>query len=162
MGFGFWRVKESLLGPRDVSTQACFPPFFDGLKFCVDGSSRGNPGSAGIGGVLRCVSGKILGLFSSHIGFSDALVAESTTILKACQLCYLSLDLRRKPISIISDSKVVVSWVNGDGVVEFEVAIIINEIQSFLDLMNRVSVVYVSRIRNSVADFLAKKGSGLQ
>ncbi|KAK0597997.1 hypothetical protein LWI29_030650 [Acer saccharum] len=37
-----------------------------------------------------------------------------------------------------------------------------NQIRSFLALMNRVRVVYLSRIRNSVAAFLAKKGSGLQ
>ncbi|KAK1578590.1 hypothetical protein Q3G72_031479 [Acer saccharum] len=55
-----------------------------------------------------------------------------------------------------------VSWVNGDEDFLPEVATIISEIRSFLALMSRVRVVFFSRIRNSVADFLAKKGSGLQ
>ncbi|KAK2643497.1 hypothetical protein Ddye_025260 [Dipteronia dyeriana] len=37
------------------------------LIFNVDGSVRGNPGQAGIGGVLRDTSGKILCLFSTSI-----------------------------------------------------------------------------------------------
>jgi hypothetical protein len=101
-------------------------------------------------------------LFSSNIGFANALVAEATAILKACQLCYLSLGLRRKPIFIFSDSKVSVSWVNGDGDAESVVASIFNEIRSFLALLFRVRVVFLPRIRNFVADSLAKRGSGAQ
>ena len=148
--------------PKFASSQVCSPLFVEGLNFFVDGSSRGNPGPAGIGGVLRCDSGKFLGLFYSFIGFSDAVVAEATAILKACQLCYTSLALRLKSISIISDSKLMVSWVNGEEDCLPEVATIISEIRSFLALMSRVRVVFFSKIRNSVADFLAKKGSGLQ
>ncbi|KAK2651368.1 hypothetical protein Ddye_011224 [Dipteronia dyeriana] len=40
------------------------PPSGLGFKFNVGGSSRGNPGSPGIGGVLRDNSGKVLGMFS--------------------------------------------------------------------------------------------------
>ncbi|KAK1564862.1 hypothetical protein Q3G72_013377 [Acer saccharum] len=63
------------------------PPSPSAMKFNVDGSSRGNPGNAGIGGVLRDCLGKVLGLFSLHIGYKDAISAEVSAILKACELC---------------------------------------------------------------------------
>ena len=44
------------------------PPFDDILKFNIDGTSRGKPGSAGIGGVLRDSNGKVLCLFSFYMG----------------------------------------------------------------------------------------------
>ena len=63
------------------------PPLPDVLKFNVDGSARGAPGLAGIGGVLRDDSGKVLCSFSFHIGWQDAITAELRAIAKACELC---------------------------------------------------------------------------
>ena len=44
------------------------PPPCGVLKINTDGSSRGNPGSAGIGGVARCSSGNVKFFFSIHKG----------------------------------------------------------------------------------------------
>ena len=85
------------------------------LRFNVDGSSHGNPGDAGIGGVLRECNGKILGLFSTHISVAETINAEIHAIFKACEMCVMTAELRRKPIFIVSDSKIVVSWVVGCG-----------------------------------------------
>ncbi|KAK3224902.1 hypothetical protein Dsin_004764 [Dipteronia sinensis] len=38
------------------------PPNDEALRFNVDGSARGSPGNAGVGGVLKDKSGKVLGL----------------------------------------------------------------------------------------------------
>ena len=40
-----------------------------------DGSSRGNPGPAGMGGVLRDSKGKILCLYSEYVGIADSNAA---------------------------------------------------------------------------------------
>ncbi|KAK3206977.1 hypothetical protein Dsin_021023 [Dipteronia sinensis] len=93
--------KSSRIFPKQIG----YPILSTGLNFNVDGSSKGNPGSAGIGGVLRGDSGKVAGMFSCYIGFTDAMLAEITAILKAAQLCYLTLELRRNSILIVSDSK---------------------------------------------------------
>ncbi|KAK7309436.1 hypothetical protein RJT34_06161 [Clitoria ternatea] len=46
------------------------------LKFNVDGSARGQPGVAGIRGVLGNHKGDILGIFSKHVGNLWAYEAE--------------------------------------------------------------------------------------
>ena len=44
------------------------PPLYGALKINTDGSSRGNPGLAGIGGVVRCSFGDVQFFFSVHKG----------------------------------------------------------------------------------------------
>ncbi|KAK3218848.1 hypothetical protein Dsin_012818 [Dipteronia sinensis] len=56
-------IKVSCLEPKfvkPVNPSVWLPPTGDALKVNVDGSARGNPGSAGIGGVMRDNSGKVL------------------------------------------------------------------------------------------------------
>ena len=142
----------------NIWRQSSFP---NALKFNVDGSSRGNPGSAGIGGVLRDRLGKIMGLFSLHIGYLDAISAEVLAIRKACELCAQTATLRMKNIVIVSDSKVAVGWVNGSGTISSNCEFAINEIRSLLNLLGSTSVVFNYRASNTLADSLAKKGSGL-
>ena len=62
------------------------------LNFNVDGSLRGNPGSAGIGGVLRDRLGKIMGLFSLHSGYLDAISAKVLAIRHLAGLCVMCSD----------------------------------------------------------------------
>ncbi|KAK3231753.1 hypothetical protein Dsin_003634 [Dipteronia sinensis] len=81
-------------------------PSFGAWKFNLDGSARGKPGPSGIGGVIRDFRVQVLGLFSSFVGIQDSNTA------KACMLCASSLALRNKKITIVSDSKIAVSWVN--------------------------------------------------
>jgi len=38
------------------------------LKYNIDGTSKGNPGMAGFGGVLQDETGNILFLFHCHLG----------------------------------------------------------------------------------------------
>ncbi|KAK3206879.1 hypothetical protein Dsin_020925 [Dipteronia sinensis] len=75
------KAKKSKLKdwiPHDLNT----------LKFNVDGSARGSPGPAGMGGVLRDSNGKVLFLFSSYVGNQDAGTAEIMAIHRPCDLCY--------------------------------------------------------------------------
>ncbi|KAK1565417.1 hypothetical protein Q3G72_026062 [Acer saccharum] len=66
-----------------------------------------------------------------------------------------------KNIVIVSDSKVAVAWVNGIGTISSDCDFATNEIRSFLSLLGSTSVVFNSRASNTLADSLAKKGSGL-
>ncbi|KAK2637967.1 hypothetical protein Ddye_025762 [Dipteronia dyeriana] len=59
------------------------PPVGSVLCFNVDGSSKGNPRDAGIGGVLRDSMGKVLCLFSYYVGVEDANTAEALAIHRA-------------------------------------------------------------------------------
>ncbi|KAK3222103.1 hypothetical protein Dsin_009128 [Dipteronia sinensis] len=91
---------------RKAKVDVWIPPSGDALKFNVDGSSWGNPGSAGIGGVLSDFFGKILGSFSINVGHQDAISAEIMAIHKAVYLCSQTAVLFGKEIKVISDPKV--------------------------------------------------------
>ena len=85
------------------------PPPIDSLIFNVDGSARGSPGQAGIGGVLRDHRRKVLCLFSTNVGIQDAITAKVLAIARACELCASRPELGAKNIVVVSDSKVAVS-----------------------------------------------------
>ncbi|KAK1571922.1 hypothetical protein Q3G72_024947 [Acer saccharum] len=137
------------------------PPWDGSLKFNVDGSFRGNPRPSDIGGLLRNKDGVVLYLFSSCIRVVSSVAAEIADILKACQC----VDSEKFPIGrlvvIESDSLSAVSWVNGVvgvGNVRFVEAIL--EIREILcRLKPRVTIRFISRSGNAVADFLAKQGA---
>ncbi|KAK2657460.1 hypothetical protein Ddye_010512 [Dipteronia dyeriana] len=81
----------------------------DNLKFNIDGSSRGKPRLAGIGGVLRDSKGKVFCLFSFSVRTADSNAAEIWAIQKAVELCLSNPYLSNRYISIVNDSKVAVS-----------------------------------------------------
>ncbi|KAK3183267.1 hypothetical protein Dsin_030553 [Dipteronia sinensis] len=110
------------------------PPFLD-LSFYVDGSARGNPGEAGIGGILRDLRGRILCLFSFYVGVLDAFSAEVMAIHRACQLISGKSSVAWPAITIFSDSK------------------------SAMDCILGSDLVTCSWSANSSADCLAKAGS---
>lgn len=61
-------------GPRPAIDWSPPPP--NVLKWNVDGSSKGKPGEAGIGGVLRDGQGVVIAMFSAHVGIKDSNEAE--------------------------------------------------------------------------------------
>jgi len=52
------------------------PPPKGFLKYNIDGASKGNPGNAGYGGVLRDDEGNIIFIFHYHLGRSTNNMAE--------------------------------------------------------------------------------------
>ena len=57
------------------------------LKLNTDGSSRGNPGRPGGGGVLRDGEGKLLLAFSTFVGSCTSIQAEARALLFGVNLC---------------------------------------------------------------------------
>ncbi|KAK0574812.1 hypothetical protein LWI29_029477 [Acer saccharum] len=113
----------------------------DVLKFNIDGSARGSPGLAGMGGVLRDASGKVLCLFSNHLGIQFSNTTEILAIHKAVHICADSSTLSARNIIIISDSKVAVSWVNNDGFGNLDHVNWIYDIRSKLDYLGNTKVI---------------------
>ncbi|KAK3219107.1 hypothetical protein Dsin_013077 [Dipteronia sinensis] len=133
----------------------------DALKFKVDGSSRGNPALAGIGGILLNHVYATLCMFSSFLeaGISSSF-AEISAILEACELCEKVSHTAVKCIIIESDSKSAVSWVNGDAgfgnVRSMNMILDIREILSRNE--SKILVQFVPRSGNVSANLLAKLG----
>ena len=82
------------------------PPTCGVLKINTDGSSRGNPGPAGIGGVVRCSSGDVKFFFLVHKGAYTNNLMEAQTILYAVEQCCLR---GWSKVICESDSQVVVN-----------------------------------------------------
>ncbi|KAK2635643.1 hypothetical protein Ddye_030435 [Dipteronia dyeriana] len=135
------------------------PPHVDALFFNVDSSARGSPGPSGIGRVLQNHNGMVLCMFSFNIGIHDAITSEVLAIAKACEICSASPELARKTIVIVSDSKVVVTWINSDGFGSSKHAQTIYNIRSFIGSSGFISVTFKSTDSNFVTDHLANKGS---
>ncbi|KAK2640224.1 hypothetical protein Ddye_028019 [Dipteronia dyeriana] len=101
------RVKNSV-------TKDLVPPLMNTFKFNVDGSVRGLSGQAGMGGILRDCNGRVVCLFSFFIGSMDSNAAKVMAIHKAIEICSSSYFLSGQMVSIVSDSKVVVSWIHNE------------------------------------------------
>ncbi|KAI9153915.1 hypothetical protein LWI28_018395 [Acer negundo] len=154
--------RESPPKKKIQKEEELIPPFSLGLKFNIDSSARCSPGDVGIGGILRNLLGKILGMFSEHIGVYDSNTAEMTAIHRAVTMCAETPGLIGKDIDIVSNSKVTVSWVNANGVGSLKHSKIIYDIRSCLISLGNSRVIFNSRASNSFADCLAKKGSAME
>ena len=154
-------IKESFLDSkplRRMMSTSWIPPPGLALKFNVNESVRGNPGKAGIGGVLRDSSGKILGLFSEFVVIFDPISTEILAIPRAVNLCVNTSDLVGKEIVFVSGSKTAVTWINSDGFKSLAHANIILDIRNLLMSLDNSSIIFNPRDSNSLANSLAKKG----
>ena len=136
------------------------PPVLETLKFNVDGSARGAPGHAGIGGVLRDSCGKVLCVFSEFVGILDSVSSKLMAIARACSLCASRPELNRKKIVVVSECKLAVAWINSNGVGDWSFLQQILEIRGVINNGGQIFVEFNHRETNSFADDLAKKGAG--
>ncbi|XP_057976044.1 uncharacterized protein LOC131163466 [Malania oleifera] len=83
-------------------------PRVGSVKLNVDGSCRGNPGTCGVGGVIRDCSGTFLDAYSSFFGFGSNNKAELRALMEGVRMCK---EMSYMNVEIECDSKVVVYWV---------------------------------------------------
>ncbi|KAK3211546.1 hypothetical protein Dsin_016252 [Dipteronia sinensis] len=155
--------KERCVDQYTVKTKnlsGWLPPVGNALLFNIGGSSRGNPGDAGIGGVLRDANGKVFCLFSYYVGILDSNAAEVHAIHKACSLISSHPILRDRCISIVSDSRSAVSWINSDNFGNINLVNLVYDIRYCIQSCAGISIIHTNRESNTLADSLAKGGSG--
>lgn len=132
-----------------------FPPPHGVLKFNVDGSSRGNPGVSGAGGVLRNSTGATLGFFSLPLGITWAYIAEVKAILNALLFC------KNNSVSqfvVESDSSLAVGWVVNKANRPWKLLFDLNQIDLLMVEVGCVEISHIFREANVEADKLAKSG----
>jgi hypothetical protein len=84
-------------------------------KWNVDGSSRGKPGAASIGGVLRNDCGEIAAKFAVSIGVKESNEAEFLAIVFALEQSLDKEWLSNGTIIVESDSRNALAWVDNSG-----------------------------------------------
>ncbi|XLR65771.1 hypothetical protein S83_016443 [Arachis hypogaea] len=132
------------------------PPSKGAIKLNVDGSSRGNAGRAGCGGLLRDQDGNCIAGFVSYIGFAGSVEAELIAIRHGLWLAWQS---GYRKVECESDCMMALKIIQ-DNAEDFpEFAHIVEEIHRFMLLEWDVTIYHIMREGNSCADFLAKIGS---
>jgi ribonuclease HI len=130
-------------------------------KWNVDGSSRGKPGAASIGGVLRNDCGEIAAKFAVSIGVKDSDEAEFLAIVFALEQ---SLDKEWRSngtIIVESVSRNALAWVDNSGACPWSMRFACNKLKNILLSLKNVMFTHVNREANCLADELAKSGSSM-
>ncbi len=129
----------------------------DGARLYIDGASDKN-GNGGIG-VILFNDHQAVDNISRSIGKSTNNEAEYQALLEGVSL---ALKHHFKTISVYSDSELLVKQINGQYKVKAQnLKSLHDQAQLSLSKFDDYSVTWVPREKNSIADGLAKTGSGL-
>ena len=137
-------------------------PSIGSLKFNVDGSSKGKPGPAGIGGVLRDCSGKVKVIFSKAIGLADSNVAELLAVREALRIFLSSKWVSSHRLIIENDSSNVVECVLYPQGTPWALKKIMSQIVAYKAMLIEWDIMHILREGNDIADGLAKSGVYIQ
>src|SRR3954464_3903867 len=118
-----------------------------------DGGSRGNPGPAGIGVVLRAADGTPLVTLGRFIGRATNNVAEYKALITALEQ---ARDLGAKRIKVLGDSELIVKQMRGEYRVKNpDLRVLYDEAQDLFKAFDAATIDHNYREDNSLADRLA-------
>lgn len=124
-----------------------------GLILEVDGGSRGNPGPAGAGVVIRTEDGRTLYEAGFFLGPLTNNAAEYHALIRALRR---AADCGEQPLTIRSDSELLVRQITGEyRVKSASLAELYEQVQRLLLRIACWSIVHVPRAQNRRADELA-------
>ncbi|XP_027155749.1 uncharacterized protein LOC113756179 [Coffea eugenioides] len=95
------------------------------VKLNIDGSSLGNPGPSGTGGVLRDSDGTILSDFSSFLGLMTNMEAEALALLEG-----MRISAGFHCLHVEMDSQVLMRMVTGNGSIPWKLWSTISRIKT--------------------------------
>ena len=121
----------------------------------IDGASKGNPGHAGIGILVRA-NGEVLTEHADYLGRATNNAAEYQALLKGLDI---ATSLGAEHVSVISDSELVVKQINGLYRVK-NVALLplYQEARKRSRKFKTFQIQHVPRAENREADRLANEG----
>ncbi|MBI2600094.1 ribonuclease HI family protein [Candidatus Daviesbacteria bacterium] len=128
------------------------------LIIYTDGASRGNPGKASYGFLIKGSSGEILYSEGKFLGIATNNFAEYSAVLSAYEYIKQKWDGKITELNFFMDSKLVVEQLSGRFRVKSEnLKPLIYEIKKNESLFSRVAYKHVPRRLNSEADAIANK-----
>ncbi|GAU50441.1 hypothetical protein TSUD_409510 [Trifolium subterraneum] len=136
-----------------------FWPFPDPGQYAlnVDGSSFGNPGISGYGGLIRDDKGNWIRGFSGHVEFTDSLHVELLAILQGLLVAWEIENI--KYVSVRSDCRIALSLITGSTPQPHQYSQIIDQIKELISRDWLISFVYTQKESNQCADHMAKIGA---
>nr|POE77134.1 putative ribonuclease h protein [Quercus suber] len=126
------------------------------FKLNSDGSSFGNPGHAGGGGIIRNSNGEWVSGYARAIGTTTSVAIELWALRDGLNLC-ISLNLQAMEIEL--DAKLVVDLISKEGSQPNSNDVIVADCGEGLKKIPRVRVLYCYRKANKCAHALAHRGA---
>ncbi|EFJ04640.1 hypothetical protein SELMODRAFT_131456, partial [Selaginella moellendorffii] len=121
-----------------------------------DGASKGNPGKAGAGALLRNPKGSVIEKLYMGLGTATNNVAEYEALILGLQA---ALDRNVTSIQVFGDSNLVCKQVAGEWAVRHEgLRALHAQVQALSMQFTTFSIHHVDREMNTEADALANKG----
>jgi ribonuclease HI len=131
------------------------PERFDALALYIDGASRGNPGPAGIGVVIKGPSGRTVAEISEFIGRGTNNVAEYRALIRGLEE---AANLGARTVTVRSDSELLVRQLKGEYKVKSpDLSPLHLEAHRLLKGFSRAGVERITRGENTAADALANR-----
>jgi ribonuclease HI len=127
-----------------------------GMILNVDGSSLGNPGVSGFGGLIRNSDGTWIQGFAGNIGFSNILHAELLGVYYGLVMAW---EVGCSELWCYSDSKLAIKLISEPVNTWHHYAAILHNIQELLARDWQVHLLHTLREGNACADYLAKMGA---
>ncbi len=135
--------------------------YFDGLAepgggsliINIDGASRGNPGEAGAGVIIKDEDGRVLKRLKKYLGITTNNMAEYRALIIALKA---AKGMRCGKVRVFSDSELVVRQINGEYAVRNEgLRPLFAEAVGLLNDFSSHDIIHVERKYNKEADKLA-------
>jgi len=121
----------------------------------TDGGSRGNPGPAGIGGVISDSNGEFLVEFKKYIGVATNNIAEYMALIEGLRL---AIDNEIKALDCYLDSELIVKQLNGQyKVKDSNMKLLFAKVTELLSNFDSVKFEHVRRENNKEADRLVNE-----
>lgn len=119
----------------------------------TDGAARGNPGPAGIGVIMKCPDGKVVGEHYEYLGETTNNQAEYKALIRALKE---AIKLEAEEVDIFADSELMVSQIKGIYKVKNEgLKPLFDEARGLVKKIKTFHIAHVRREKNKEADNLA-------
>jgi len=129
------------------------------VELYIDGASRGNPGPAGVGVVIKNEAKKTIKEFYKYIGNTTNNIAEYNALVYGLQE---ALILGAEEVILNLDSELVAQQVKGEFRVKHpQIKPLFDQAIHLINGFKRFAVIHIGREKNKEADKLANKAINL-
>lgn len=132
------------------------PPPQDWIKLNFDGASRGNPGIAGLGFILRDHKGQWLAQRAKPLGHTTNNLAELEAVKEGLTLCN-RINIRK--LIIEGDSQIILNALRKRTTPNWRINSSLEEAIKKIDNIEEVIIQHIYREGNTEADKLANEGA---
>ena len=142
---------------RQIAVSWCFPPP-SWFKLNSDGSSLGNSGKAGGGGLIRNDRGEWLKGYARNVGYSTSVAVELWALHDGLRLC---IALKLLAMIIELDAKLIVDLLQKSDGHRNCIDALVSDCKTELENIPRVQINHCYYEANKCADALARRGAML-